>query len=154
MKGEHSEAPRMRPKARRNLPLRANIDASALGAVLLVLLFLFLALPKADLPRHVVELPQVQHPAPMPGAMREDALRVTVERDGHILLDNEILSPQDLPARLRERVKAGAPRKVYIQADAHVRNADVLRVVEAVRAAGIEDVGFLVQHQAAAPSPR
>ena len=144
----------LRPKARRNLPLRSALDASALGAVLLVLLFLFLVLSNKDLPRHVVELPQVQHPASMPGAMREDALRVTVERDGNVLLNDEVLSPQDLPARIREKVKAGALRKVYIQADAHARNGDVQEVVEAIRAAGIQDISFLVQRDLTPSSTR
>ena len=129
------------------------MDASAYAGVLLALLFLFMAVGAntRDLPRNVAQLPRVSHPVPLPGANRDDAIRVTVQRDGTVWLGEEMLMAGDLSARIRQKLSRGAERRVYIEADGHARYGAVLEVLDAIRSAGVEKVSFLV-YPSKAPS--
>lgn len=83
----------------------------------------------------------------MQGALREDALVVGVQRDGQIFLGSERVLIQRLPGELRERLSRGAENKVYIRADARGKYGEVLQVLNAVRSAGIENIGFIVEER-------
>ncbi len=100
------------------------------------------------------DLPKVGHPIPMPRANREDALLVTVMRDGMIYFQNSRVVPDNLPAMIRDGVNRGAEQKVYIRADARARYGTVAAVLDAVHAGGVEKVTFLVgQRRVLSASP-
>ncbi len=50
----------------------------------------------------------------MPGANREDALIVSILRDGTLYFGKHKTRPGDLPAPIREGVARGAEKKIYI----------------------------------------
>ena len=83
----------------------------------------------------------------MPGALKEDALLVAVQRDGGIFLGTEQVILPRLSTEIRERVSRGAENKVYIRADARGRYGRVLEVLNAVRYAGVENIGFIVEER-------
>jgi biopolymer transport protein ExbD len=76
-------------------------------------------------------------------ARREDALQVLILRDAKIFFDRRQIRPEELPSRLQERIRAGAPRKVYIRADARVRYRTVMAVLDDIRSAGLSDIAFI-----------
>jgi len=90
-----------------------------------------------------VDLAKSQHFKRLPGALREDALRVMVTRDGRFYWGNEGVGPEALPGRIREGIGDGAEKRVYILADARGRYADVKTVLDQIRVAGVERVSFL-----------
>ena len=55
--------------------------------------------------------------------------------------------PGDLPAQIREGVRRGAEKKIYICADKRLRYGTVLEVLDAIRSAGVEKIGFLVDQR-------
>ena len=135
--------------------LICRIDVTGFAAIMLALVALFL-LPFAqviDLPGGAlgiaVDLARASHAAAMPGAYRDDALLVAVERDGRVWFNTDQVTPDQLPAKLRERVSRGAERKVYIRADARCKYGKVVQVLDSVRSAGIEDIAFLVEERKA-----
>src|SRR5271155_3533371 len=64
-----------------------------------------------------VDLPRSLHGQDLTEAQREDALFVSVTRDGRCFLGNRQISLDDLADRLRAGVWRGAERKVYLAAD-------------------------------------
>lgn len=99
--------------------------------------------------------PRVGHPISMPHANREDAIRVAITRDDKVFFGNELVRPNELPARIRESVNRGSERRVYILADRRARYSWVAEVLDNVRTAGIEKVGFLVEQRLPpAPNPQ
>ena len=91
----------------------------------------------------------------MPHANREDAIRVAITRDDKVFFGNELVRPNELPARIRESVNRGSERRVYILADRRARYSWVAEVLDNVRTAGIEKVGFLVEQRLPpAPNPQ
>jgi len=93
----------------------------------------------------IVDLPRTWHASPMPRAVREDALSVAITRDGKIYFRNTAISAEELPGKIREGLKNGAEKKVYLRADARARYGDVKQVLIKIRQAGIENVCFLTE---------
>jgi len=120
----------------------------------LVAMFLLPATVIEDSPKNAASIPvdlaKATRSTELRGALREDAMFVAVERDGRIWFDRDQITPEHLPAAIRERVSHGAERKVYIRADMRVNYARVLDVLNSVRSAGIDNVAFLVERN---PSP-
>ena len=92
-----------------------------------------------------VDLPRTWYAGPMPRAVREDALSVPVTRDGKIYFRNVPISAKDLPDKIREGLKNGAEKKVYLRADTRARYGDVKQALIEIRQAGIENVCFLTE---------
>jgi len=53
-------------------------------------------------------------------ANRDDAMLVSVVRDGKVFFRNDWTDPAELPARIRQCSTSGPERRVYIKADARV----------------------------------
>jgi biopolymer transport protein TolR len=121
--------------------------ASVMAMVLFVLLLIFMTVPthhygvSADLPR-------VWHPVSMPGALRDDAMKVSILRDGQVYFCNDRVWSDDLGRRIQDRLKdRSVERKVYITADARARYGTVKAVLDGVRSAGILRVAFLADQR-------
>jgi biopolymer transport protein ExbD len=127
--------------------LRIAIDVSALAIVIVVLLFLFMPLSTTHPRSAPVDMPAAQHSSLKPGANREDALIVTVGRDGSIFLDDARVAPDDLPDQLREAVRNGTQKAVYIKGDSRAKYGDVKAVLDKIHLAGIEKVTFLTEER-------
>lgn len=93
----------------------------------------------------------------MTNLLREDAMQVFVARDGQIFFGGDLVDPDSLAAKIQERLKnRDIERKVYIKADMHARYDAVKQVLDAVRAAGILKVAFIVDQArpvSESPSP-
>jgi biopolymer transport protein ExbD len=125
-----------------------KIDMTAFAAVLVILFFLMMFLDVTGLnpPKGTwIDLPKVNHPVQMPNAMREDALAIGIMRDGKIFFGGDRTTAAQLPAKIEERLRHGAERKVYIHADARVKYGVVGMVLDGIRSAGVENVGILVE---------
>ena len=101
------------------------------------------------------DLARVGHPVAMAHANREDAMIVVIWRDDKVFFGHDHVKPDQLPAKIRESLGRGSEKKVYIKADARAKYGWVADVLDNVRSAGVEKIGFLVdQRQTPAPNPR
>lgn len=121
--------------------------ASVMGMVVFVLLLFFMTAPTH--PRSIsTDLAKVSHPVSMPWANREDAIKVTITRDGMVFLGSDRVDPADLPQKIADRLKDhSVERKVYVIADLRARWGAIKPVLDAVRAAGVLRVAFLVDQR-------
>jgi biopolymer transport protein ExbD len=133
-------------RLRRSNKLISEINVVGFLSVMVVLLYIFMApsIYVIDGRTHDANLPYANHPVPMPGANREDAIIIVVSRDGMIYLNNEKTELAELPASIHALVKSGSPKVAYFRADARARYRFVRDALEAVQAVGIEKVAFLV----------
>lgn len=92
------------------------------------------------------DLPRIHHAKVLGawawGANRDDAMIVTVTRDGRIYFRTDEISSSQLPARIRECLNIGSERRIYLRADARVRYDYVRPVLEAVQSSGVGDVSI------------
>ncbi|HUJ93683.1 MAG TPA: biopolymer transporter ExbD [Terriglobales bacterium] len=137
-----------RPKSK----LLAGIDVTAFASVMLVLVAMFI-LPASVVthPWNGVDLAKVSHATRMPHARREDAMIVSVQRDGKVYFGSDLVSPGQLPALIRQQISRGSEKKLYVRADARARYSSVKVVLDEVPSSGVENIAFLVAQRA--PSP-
>ena len=114
-------------------------------SVMLVLLFLLMPWTVVDPRGPAADPAGARHSTRMPGALKEDALKVVVTRDGKIYLRERQIALEDLASEIREGLRTGAERKVYIAVDARAKYGAVPAVLDKVRVAGVEKVAFLTE---------
>ena len=123
-----------------------RIDVYPFVAVNLALLIIFMIVPGVT-PRHSSgpELPRSRYASAIPSAVREDAQIVSIARDGRIFYRNTVIAVDELPDRIRESIKNGADRKVYVRADARARYGGIQRVLDEISKTGIQNICFLAE---------
>jgi len=97
---------------------------------------------------------KVNNPAPMEDADKEDALLVSVTRDGHVYFGSDSITVDALTTKVKDRLANKLDKRVYVKADMRARYGGVVEVVDAVRAAGVDDLGLLTdQRKTTTPPP-
>jgi biopolymer transport protein TolR len=136
------ERVKKRRRARRNATRFTQIELSGLLAVCVVLLIVFLV--SSSPPHHSlpVDMAVASHAVPMPDAEKEDAITVMIARDGRVYFRNYRTTLDDLSRAIKEAVRDGSERKVYVKADARARYSDVKATIDEIRLAGIREVVF------------
>jgi len=95
-----------------------------------------------------VDLPQSVFAASELKALREDAMRIQVSRDGNIFFRDVKVAPEHLPDLIGKAIKEGSERRVYFSADARAKYADVKVTLNLIDQAGIRDVTILAERVA------
>jgi len=139
----------------RKLKKRSNeyfafLNLWPLIGVLLCLLFIFMIVtgpPFGTRPSIYSYLPKARNGVAQRWANRDDAMHLYVNRDGTLYFGNTKVAAEDIPELIREQVKRGSEKRVYVVVDAHAQYGDVKVALGGVREAGIEKVAFLVEKQ-------
>jgi len=123
--------------------------------VMLVLLIIFMVVTPMLQKGVSVDMAKVNNPTPMEDADKEDALLVSITRDGQVYLGSDRITVDALTTKVKDRLATNAQNKqVYVKADMRSRFGAVVQVVDAVRAAGVDDLGLLTdQKKTTTPPP-
>jgi biopolymer transport protein ExbD len=125
----------------------ARIEIIPLIDIMFFLLasFMMVSLSMTQLNRVPVNLPEASTGV---ADSKSPPFHITIDPNGVITWDSQIVTLSEITARL---LKEAAPTetRVLISADAEARHKNVLGVLNAVRAAGIEKVSF----ESKAPQP-
>jgi biopolymer transport protein ExbD len=133
---------------RRGLPF-TKIDVSMpYGTVVLTLLIIMMLVTAVNSHHGFLpELPTSHHSRWLLGAVREDAMRMSVTRDGAIYFSKTAVDPhgKDIENRISSALAKGAEKRIYLQVDRRARYRDVSIALDAIRHAGIAAVTFVVE---------
>jgi biopolymer transport protein ExbD/biopolymer transport protein TolR len=83
----------------------------------------------------------------MKDADKEDALVVSVVRDGRVYFGNDPVEPDQLTNKIKDRIANRPDKIVFLRADARAKYKWVVEVVDNVRAAGVDDLGLLTDQK-------
>jgi biopolymer transport protein ExbD len=139
---------RNRRSGRQRYTLFSSVNSSAFSQSMLVCAFVLLILFMMYAPAHhglLFDRYISHHARPMPAALRDDALRVMLSRDGTIYLGNAKVAGEDLADEIRQRLESGAEHKVFLIVDQRARFGDLSVVLDQARQAGIWDIAFLAE---------
>ena len=123
----------------------SDINVTPLVDVMLVLLIIFMVITPMLQKGVSVDLARVNNPRPMAAADKEDATVLAITRDGKIYLGSDTIAIDKITAKVKDRVADKLDKTVYIKSDARAKYGDVVSVVDAVRAAGVDAVGLLTE---------
>jgi biopolymer transport protein ExbD len=137
----------LRSANRRN-ELLCRLDPAPFAAIVFALLYLLMGdVGDSHHPHHgwTVDRVTVQHAQNLPNAIREDAIWITIKRDGSIYFQNSRAVPVDLPDKIRDAVLNGAEKRIYLRVDARAKYGDVNDLLPYIQLSGVENVSFLTE---------
>jgi biopolymer transport protein ExbD/biopolymer transport protein TolR len=132
----------------------SEINVTPMVDVMLVLLIIFMVVTPMLQKGISVDMAKVNNPEQMPDADKEDALLVSVTRDGSVYFGSEKTTIDNLTTKVKDRLANKMDKRVYVKADMRARFGSVVSVVDSVRAAGVDDLGLLTdQKKTSTPPP-
>ena len=127
--------------------VNSNINVTPMVDVMLVLLIIFMVITPMLQKGTIVEMAKTNNPIQMPDADKEDALIVAVQRDGKVFFDSQMVGPDELTEKVKERVASRTNKEVFVRADARAHYKWVVDVVDDVRSAGVDQLGLLTEQR-------
>ncbi len=127
--------------------VNSNINVTPMVDVMLVLLIIFMVITPMLQKGISVDLAKTNNPVQMPDADKEDALLVAINREGKIFFGNDLITADQLTAKIKDRIANRADKRVYVRADARTKYGNVVEVVDNVRAAGVDQLGLLTEQR-------
>jgi biopolymer transport protein TolR len=124
--------------------------------IMLVLLIIFMVITPLLQKGLPVNMAKAENAEKMPNADRDDAVIVAVTRDGHLFLGSTEIQLNDITGEVKDRLSDRLDKTVYVRADARAKYGDVVKAVDEVRSAGVENLGLLtekIQGKNAPPPP-
>jgi biopolymer transport protein TolR len=134
--------------------VNSDINVTPMVDVMLVLLIIFMVVTPMLQKGVSVDMAQVNNPEQMPDADKEDALLISVTRDGRVYFGSDQITIDSLTTKVKDRLANKPDRRVYVKADMRAHYGAVVQVVDSVRAAGVDDLGLLTdQRKTTTPPP-
>ena len=127
----------------------SNINVTPMVDVMLVLLIIFMVITPMLQNKVQVDMAKVDNPTNMPDADKEDAIVVAITRDGGVFLGQNKVAVTELGGLVREKLSDKPGKTIYVRADARAQFRAVEDAIDAVRTAGVDDVGLLTQKREA-----
>ena len=130
----------------------SDINVTPMVDVMLVLLIIFMVVTPMLQKGVSVDMAKVNSPTAMEDADKEDALLVSITRDGKVYFGTEQMTIDNLTTKVKDRLANKPGKTVYVKADMRTHYGSVVQVVDAVRSAGVDDLGLLTEQRKTAPN--
>jgi biopolymer transport protein ExbD/biopolymer transport protein TolR len=123
--------------------------------IMLVLLIIFMVVTPMLQKGVSVDLARVNNAEEMQAADRDDAVLVAITRDGSIYLGTQKIALDQITNLVKDRLANRLDKTVFVKSDARAKYGDVVKVVDEVRAAGVDNLGLLTERavKKSAPPP-
>ncbi len=129
--------------------VNSNINVTPMVDVMLVLLIIFMVITPMLQNKVSVDMAKVDNPTPMPDADKEDAIVVAITRDGGVFLGQNKIATSELGNTVRDKLSNTPGKTIFIRADARAQFRAVEDAIDAVRSAGVDEVGLLTNKREA-----
>lgn len=125
----------------------ASPNVIPMADIMLVLLIIFMVITPMLQHGAPVDMAKAENADKMPNADRDDAIIVAVTRDGRLFLSpgNKEISLAEITGDVKDLLTGRLDKTVYVRSDARAKYGDVVKAVDEVRAAGVENLGLLTE---------
>ncbi len=131
----------------------SEINVTPLVDVKLVLLIIFMVTAPMMQEGVTVELPQAKG-TPLTKEQDATPVIIAVSDNGAIFVDEVPVQEEQLPARILEATKDRSASEVYLRADKSVPYGTVVRIMGALKGAGISNLGMITTPQRESTTPK
>jgi biopolymer transport protein TolR len=125
--------------------------------IMLVLLIIFMVVTPMLSKGLSVELAKVNNPSDMPDADKDDAVIVGISASGDVYLGSNKSDISQIADQVRDRISNKLDKTVFVKSDGRAKYGDVVKVVDEIRSAGVDNVGLITdraeQNRRTAPPP-
>lgn len=124
--------------------LEANINVTPLVDVCLVLLIIFMVVMPVLVTGVPVHLPKTRTGSDLG---KGEQLKITVNADGTVFLNGMARRAEEVPTEVQRLHAVNPAMNVAVRGDKAVRYGEVVKVLDACRAAGYQDVGLVSERE-------
>ena len=111
--------------------------------IMLVLLIIFMVVTPMLSKGLTVELAKVNNPTDMPDADKDDAVIVGISASGDVYLGSTKSDVSQIADQVRDRISNKLDKTVFVKSDGRTKYGDVVKVVDEIRSAGVDNVGLI-----------
>ena len=123
----------------------ASPNVIPMADIMLVLLIIFMVITPMLQKGLPVNMARAENAEKMPNADRDDAIIVAVTRDGHLFLGNREIQLSEISGDVKDQLSNRLDKTVYVRSDARAKYGDVVKAVDEIRSAGVENLGLLTE---------
>jgi len=138
-------------------PQMAAPNVIPMADIMLVLLIIFMVVTPMLTKGFPVDLAKVNNAADMPDADKDDAVIVGISADGNVYMGSTKSDLTQIADQVRDRLSNKLDKTVFLKSDGRAKYGVVVKVVDEIRAAGVDNVGLITekaeQDRRAAPPP-
>ena len=128
-------------RSRRGGALMGEINVTPMVDVVLVLLLVFMVTAPMMSRGIDVQLPVANQPQIPP----QDRITVSLNAEGRVYVGDRPVNITLLEERLRGMTSVSSDPVVYLRADESLRYSEVIKVVDLIKRAGIDRIGFVYE---------
>jgi len=135
-------------------PVVSAPNVIPMADIMLVLLIIFMVVTPMLQKGMNVDMAKVNQPEDMPNADKDDAVIVAVTRDGAVYLGQTKTDISTIASQVSDLIAGRLDKTVFIKSDGRAKYGDVVKIVDEVRSAGVDNVGLLTDKvESATPPP-
>jgi biopolymer transport protein ExbD len=131
----------------------ADINVTPMVDIMLVLLIIFMVITPMLQKGVSVDMARAANPRSMQDAEKDDAVVLAVTRDGKIFLGTSPIALDQVTKKVRDLIEGKLDKTVYVKSDARAKYGDVVRLINGIRAAGVDSLGLLTEKLERRPVP-
>ena len=124
--------------------VKSDINVTPLVDVVLVLLIIFMVITPVVQMGYLVRVPP-KAPANLPPSAVQDQIILRLQADKSILINKEVVTQDQFPARIREIIHGNQSKMVFFQGSPEVDYDTTIRFLDSARAAGCKNIGIIVE---------
>src|ERR1700729_4193444 len=113
--------------------------------IMLVLLIIFMVITPMLQKGVTVDMARAQNAHDMQAADKDDAVIIAITRDGKTFLGNREVGLDEITNDVKDLISDRLDKTVYIRSDSRAKYGDVVKAVDEVRSAGVENLGLLTE---------
>jgi biopolymer transport protein ExbD len=111
--------------------------------IMLVLLIIFMVITPMLTKGVPVDLAKVNNPVDMKDQDKDDAVTVAISASGDVYLLKNKIDISKLTDGIRDLISEKVDKTVFVKSDGRAKYGDVVKVVDEIRSAGVDNVGLL-----------
>ena len=120
--------------------LMSDINVTPFVDVMLVLLIIFMVTAPMMMQGEDVSLPVASSD---PLSSKQEHLIITIDKKNQVFINNYMVLFDNLKEKLEKILDGHVDREVYLRADKEVSYGMVVRVMSAIKGAGVENLGMV-----------
>jgi len=126
-------------------PVMAAPNVIPMADIMLVLLIIFMVITPMLQKGVSVDMASAENAEKMPNADKDDAIIIAVTRDGGLFIGNTKVQLEDIKGQVKDQLSNQLEKTVFVRSDARAKYGDVVKAVDEVRSAGVDNLGLLTQ---------
>ena len=125
--------------------MMADINVTPMVDVMLVLLIIFMVAAPMIQRGIDVKLPQSRRAASVTGERVEITIPATIHESQFVYVGKEQVPMRALQVRVQQRMEGNANKEVFLRGDSAVQYQDLMNVIDALKAAGVQNIGMVAR---------